>query len=138
MLGAILNLLWGERLLRVEDLTLILRWGAAVKAIFHCFCFCLVRILTLCHEYIHHFPSFVLLEKYRTFLQTLIRSVCESHVHSLPPLWSIYNERSLTRTRAWVAISSRTTNYKSVRSECIWDSQTSQDKCLCDIWIRFL
>ena len=47
---------------------------------------CLVRIGILCHEYIHHLSSFLLLDKCQNLLQTLTCSFCESRVYSRPPL----------------------------------------------------
>ena len=47
-------------LLHVEGLIVTLRWRTAIKALFLCFGFCLVCVGILCHEIIHHIPSFFL------------------------------------------------------------------------------
>ena len=99
VLGVVLNLLWGKRLLSVEDLTVILRWRRAIKALFLCFNLS-CAYSDMCHGFIHHFPSFLLLEKYQNFLQSLTSSVCESQLPSLPPRW--YIKQSCFRQRLWV------------------------------------
>ena len=53
----------------------------AVKALFLCFCFCLVRIMTLCHESIHQFPSFLNIKSFYKHLPALFVSLRYIHFH---------------------------------------------------------
>ena len=83
-----------ERLLRVEGLTVTLRWRTAIKALFLCFGFCYVRVGILCHEFIHHIPSFLLhWQSLSLVLCGTVKSFPVLEVYALIflQLWRIYS-----------------------------------------------